>query len=110
MISFCAVTSHFINENGKLDSYLLEFSQFFEDHTGHNIQSWINEVMENFDIKEKVVAIVTDNAKNITFAVSMLNIQHIACFAHSLNLIIKNGILKTISKTIEKVKAIVRHF
>lgn len=60
-------------------------------------------------IENKVVSIVTDNAANIVSAVRYGGWQHFPCFAHTINLIVHNG-LKTIKETVDKIKRVVEFF
>jgi len=60
-------------------------------------------------VNNKVVAIVTDNASNISNAVRQLHYRHIGCFAHSINLVVQHS-LENISVIVFKVKKIVEFF
>nr|XP_049461197.1 E3 SUMO-protein ligase ZBED1-like [Anopheles coluzzii] len=109
--SFYALTAHYIDNDNKLCSNLLECSEFPYQHTGHNIAEWVNEVTEKFDITEKVVALVTDNASNMSSAAKELKqVNHFPCFAHSLSLVVKKSIEKAIETTVDEVKRIVTFF
>jgi hypothetical protein len=57
----------------------------------------------------KVVALVTDNAANMSATARLGGWKHLPCFAHSLNLIVQTG-LKKVQDTHIKVKAIVEFF
>ncbi|XP_076047434.1 uncharacterized protein LOC143028969 [Oratosquilla oratoria] len=82
------------------------------DHTSENIGGALKEICEEWDLLEKVCCIVTDNAPNIVKAVKDMNVIHIPCFAHSLNLVVQNALKNTndVKKVQEKVKAIVSFF
>ncbi|XP_058466117.1 zinc finger BED domain-containing protein 4-like [Malaya genurostris] len=43
-------------------------------------------------------------------AASILNVRHISCYAHSLNLAVQNAIFKSIKPVVDKVKLIVQYF
>ena len=45
----------------------------------------MKEIIEEFNIKDKVKHIVTDNASNIANAVKKLNYKKFHCFGHLLN-------------------------
>ncbi|XP_049289537.1 E3 SUMO-protein ligase ZBED1-like [Anopheles funestus] len=108
--SFYAVTSHFIDDDAHLCSFLLECSEFSISHTGQNIAQWLKTVLSNFGIQDKIIAIVTDNASNMKSTADSAKISHVPCFAHCLNLIVQEGIEKSIKPTVDEVKSIVRHF
>lgn len=44
---------------------------------------------------------ITDNASNMKYTASFANICHIHCFAHCLNLIVKEGIENAIKSTVD---------
>lgn len=83
---------------------------FFDDHhTSENLCNFLKNVFTKWKIENKVVSIVTDNAANIVSAVRYGGWQHFPCFAHTINLIVHNG-LKTIKETVDKIKRVVEFF
>jgi len=52
-------------------------------------------ITTEFNILRKVVAIVADGGRNINAAVRLMNIQHIPCTAHKLNLVVRNTLSLT---------------
>ncbi|XP_029341451.1 zinc finger BED domain-containing protein 1-like [Acyrthosiphon pisum] len=104
-----AVTVHFIDENCELNSHLLSCSKFSEKHTSENLKSSLLEITENWGIRKKIVAYTSDNAANISLAVSLCQWGQHFCFAHNLNLIVQSS-LNEINETREKVKSIVEFF
>lgn len=50
------------------------------------VEEEIGGILEEFDIKSKVVAITVDNAANMDVAVRRMHILKLGCFAHCLNL------------------------
>ena len=91
--SYFCVTAHVINgeKNWELKSYLLETFDFCSDQTAANISTEL-QVVESWNIQDKVVCVVTDNAANMVAAVSLTRWRHLPCFAHSLNLVVQNSI------------------
>ena len=73
-------------------------------------------VVSEWELEEKLVAVVTDNAANITAAVRQLQqtdgcraVKHLPCFAHTLNLVVQQAVQAIVDlKT--KVKNIVTYF
>uniref|UniRef100_A0AAG5CZ13 BED-type domain-containing protein n=1 Tax=Anopheles atroparvus TaxID=41427 RepID=A0AAG5CZ13_ANOAO len=108
--SFIAVTAHFFDEEINLNSLLLECAELAVSHTSVNLAECIEHVLEKFQIKDKIVSLTTDNARNITLAASLLDIKHFSCFAHTLNLIVKHAIDVSIGNIVNEVKHIVMHF
>lgn len=109
-VSFYALTAHFFDDHSGLQTCLLECSEFSESHTASNIATWIDQVLKKYSIGYKVCAVVTDNAANIKAAVQELNLRHIPCYAHSLNLIVQSSITASISDVVGKVKLLVQFF
>lgn len=66
--SFLGITCHFINQHMKPEAVLLDFLRLKSPHTGDTIQQLTEEVLDQFDLKEKVFKITTDNASNMTKA------------------------------------------
>ena len=58
-----------------------------ERHTGTNIASRIQEVLEVWNIQASHTStVVTGNASNMTAALNNLECGHLPCFAHTLQL------------------------
>ncbi len=63
--SYLGITCHFLDENIVPQSYLIDFLRFKSPHTGENIRQLTEEVLEKFNIKEKIFKIITDNASTM---------------------------------------------
>ncbi len=95
------VTAHFIDEDWKAQSLVLETKQMEESHTGRNIAAQLSEVADAFEIPEaKRVSVVCDNAANMALCVETLKESHewsemqgVRCAGHTLQLCI-NAALK----------------
>ena len=71
-----------------------------ERHTGVNIGTTINQICEEFSVGRKL-AIITDNASNMSIAAAECDALHVTCFAHTLQLAIEDGVkIEQISKTL----------
>ena len=71
----------------------------------------MKEVEIEFKIQGKILAYVTDNAKNMVKAIGLLETNHIRCAAHSLQLGITKAMkLKEIEELLTKCRKIVGHF
>ncbi|XP_053568415.1 E3 SUMO-protein ligase ZBED1-like [Bombina bombina] len=104
--SYMAVTCHYIDDNFKLVSSLLDCFSFTDRHTADNLAAELQKICEEWGITNKVVACVSDNASNIKAAIRQTGWNHVACFAHTLNLIVRES-LKHIMETVTKVKSVV---
>ena len=82
-------------------------------HTADNLAAEMLETFHEFNITNKVTAGLTDKANNVIAAVDQLeHVEHLGCFAHTLNLAVKHAINDDLpTKTVvKKVKGIVSHF
>ncbi|KAI2655051.1 Zinc finger BED domain-containing protein 4 [Labeo rohita] len=107
--SYMSVTCHFI-EDFQMTSYLLDCFHFSDRHTAAHLARELTRVTDEWGLGDKIVACVSDNASNIVSAVrDHLHWDHISCFAHMLNLIVKAA-LKEVQHIVQKVKTIVEYF
>lgn len=107
--SYIAIVAHFIDEDTKLQSALLGCINYNERHTSQNLCDFMKSVMAEWQISHKVAAIISDNAANILSAVRLGEWRSIACFAHSLNLVVQQATTE-ITDVITQVKNIVEYF
>ncbi|KAJ8895642.1 hypothetical protein PR048_000978 [Dryococelus australis] len=80
-----------------------------ERHTAQYLAAELKRVASEWELSNKLTAIVTDNAHNISAAVKTNGWTHLPCFAYSINLVVQGG-LKTVSTLHRKVKTVVEHF
>ncbi|CAI6354104.1 unnamed protein product [Macrosiphum euphorbiae] len=107
--SFMATTAHFFDTNTELKSFCLDCTEFSDRHTADIISEKLKTIVRDWNIAHKVTAIVSDNASNVRNGIEKTNYRQVACFAHTLNLAVQNG-LKVISPITQKVKSIVEYF
>lgn len=108
--SFMAVTIHFINDNFKAQSVLLECSSYPEAHTSVNLAAELQRITSLWGLENKILLAVSDNAASIQKAIKEdLKWRHFGCFAHTINLIVQNS-LKIVSPIVSKVRTLVAHF
>lgn len=63
-----------------------------ERHTAENLRDFLLKVTDSWEITKKIVACVTDNGANIVAAVRLITQwRHVPCFAHTLQLCIKDA-------------------
>ena len=114
--NYTAVTAHYVTADFCLGSCLLECIRYTERHTADNLCTELHRVITEWSLEQKLVAVVTDNAANVTAAIRQLQqmnefraVKHLPCFAHSLNLVVQNA-LQSINDLNTKVKNIVTYF
>lgn len=109
--SFVAVTVHFIDPSNEtqLSSVLLGCTNFRERHTAENLAIFLRNIVDEWNLNNKIAGVISDNASNIKSALQKCNWRYLSCFAHSINLVVQTS-LKSIEPTIIKVKTIVKFF
>jgi len=98
-------------------SFTLTTEEIVERHTALNIAEKLEVVFSNWEIKGKVMTVITNNAKNVVNAVQLLssttnyNISDVTCAAHTLQLVINKALKDdSISKIIKQCSSLVCHF
>ncbi|GFO49234.1 Zinc finger bed domain-containing protein 4 [Plakobranchus ocellatus] len=79
----------------RLRSTVLSTTVVEGSHTSEKLSSALKQVFEAWVISKKVTTIVTDNSANVKAAVEILKVRHQPCFAHTLNLTVKDAIRRT---------------
>lgn len=77
----------------ELNEAILAITSFKYPHTTNAIVKCIEDVLEHWNLKNKVFSITTDSEANVKSACNKLGIKWIPCFAHILNLIVQKGLL-----------------
>ncbi|XP_055842541.1 zinc finger BED domain-containing protein 4-like [Episyrphus balteatus] len=108
-MSYIGVTAHFIDDSTNLCSALIACNSYADSHDAKNLCKLLESILNEWEISNKITAVVSDNAANILAAVRLGGWQSIGCFAHSLNLVVQKSTTK-IANTLIKVKAIVEYF
>lgn len=76
---------HYINQ-GQLKQKVLKTQAVYESQSGPVVAEQIDEVLAEFGVKQKVVAITVDNGPNMDVAVRQRQTIKLRCFGHTLNL------------------------
>ena len=79
--------------------------KFNESHTG-NIASVINSCVQSWKLTEKLTCIVRDNAANYVAGLRDANILNFGCLAHTLQLIINDGVL--VQRSVQELLGVAR--
>uniref|UniRef100_A0A3B4TRY0 BED-type domain-containing protein n=1 Tax=Seriola dumerili TaxID=41447 RepID=A0A3B4TRY0_SERDU len=78
--AYLTVSCHVIDENWQMQAYVLQTSSFSGKHSADNICSELKRITNEWGITAKVHAVITANG------------AHYPCFAHTLNLVVKDSI------------------
>ena len=70
--NFLCITTHYIDNEWKLNKRIISFKIINAPHNGKNIVSLINDEIIDFGIRDKIFTITLDNASNNDAAVSRL--------------------------------------
>ena len=119
-MSYLCLTAHFIDSQWNMHKRILNFC-VIKSHKGINIGNVIDTCMDEWGLT-RVMCITVDNASSNDTAIQQLKKRllkknafvmggeafHIRCFAHVLQLIVKDGV-KFAHDSIEKVRAIVKY-
>ncbi|KAK6196376.1 hypothetical protein SNE40_001613 [Patella caerulea] len=110
--SYVTITVHFINDLWELCSFVLQTREMAESHTGSNLAQVLLEAVDEWQIKDKQPALVSDNASNMILAGRETGFTpHVGCFAHTLNLASQKVMkITAVSKLLARVKRIVTFF
>lgn len=98
--SFLCVTSHFIDKSFSMSCKILAIVHIPEVHTALNLRIRLTEVISTWKLDGKISYVVTYNGASILKAVKDCGLEHLPCFAHTLNLVVKNSIEQCGDKSI----------
>ena len=89
--AYLTVSCHLIDD-WQMQEFVLETCRFPGQHTADNISLELKRITDEWAITQKVIAVVTDNGANMVSAVHKAGWKHYPCIAHTLNLMVKDGI------------------
>lgn len=93
---FLGVTCSFLDKTFKIQEIILTIEYVRYPHTAENISDTLLALLDEWELREKVHMIITDNGANMKKAVkdmsSVSNIRWQPCTAHTLQLIIGKGL------------------
>uniref|UniRef100_A0A3Q1BI66 BED-type domain-containing protein n=1 Tax=Amphiprion ocellaris TaxID=80972 RepID=A0A3Q1BI66_AMPOC len=84
--SYLTITAHYIDNDWNLMWHVLQTRSVETSHIASNLRDILCEAIREWELTNKEPVIVTDNAANIVRAVEMMDLLHVGCFAHILNL------------------------
>ncbi len=96
--SFLAVIGHYWDKlDGKLQTSFLDCARFWGNHTGEAIRDEFEQIFADYKIRSKVLMAVTDNASNVVKAIKLMEIRHLSCYAHCLNLVFTDTLKESLT-------------
>uniref|UniRef100_A0A183FQ36 Dimer_Tnp_hAT domain-containing protein n=1 Tax=Heligmosomoides polygyrus TaxID=6339 RepID=A0A183FQ36_HELPZ len=98
--SLLALTAHFVDSNFQPRFVVLAATPIKGPHNAENMKSLLAKALQSFSIEEERVHVfVRDAAASMKKTTNLLNIKSVHCFAHKLQLAVKDG-LKVIGETL----------
>ncbi|KAG8224475.1 hypothetical protein J437_LFUL003198 [Ladona fulva] len=110
---YLSATAHFI-VRGKLFSVILATRKVDNRHSGEEICRVLSKISSDWAVRDKIVAVVTDNAANMEVAVRRMGVLHLCCVVHTLNLLVQESLSSPLLSEFEDLRRacrlIVGHF
>lgn len=112
-VSLLSLTCHGIDDNFERRHFVLNAEPLTERHTSEYLSSVFNSMLEKWHIKQKDVhCVMRDAGANIKKALLLSDVTNLDCFAHQLQLVVKEGVTaqKCVADLLVKCRAIATHF
>lgn len=94
-----------------MESHVLQTRTVETSHTASNLCELLFEALGERVLTDKEPATVTDNAANIVCAVKMMDMLHVGCFTHVLNLALQAALkVAAVADLISRMRSIVSFF
>uniref|UniRef100_A0A1A8H4B8 BED-type domain-containing protein n=1 Tax=Nothobranchius korthausae TaxID=1143690 RepID=A0A1A8H4B8_9TELE len=90
--SYITVTAHYMSEDWQIISHVLQTRAVYESHTGAHLAELLSDVVSEWQLSDKDIVLVTDNASNMILAAQIRKLKHVRCFAHTLTLSSQRGL------------------
>lgn len=105
---YMCITAHIINIECKFESIFLSCHILYESEDLDDIKGRLQQTISDWDISEKIIAIVTDGTADVARAVVANNWPHIPHFIRTLCEVLHVGI-QTVDTYVHKVNIVIAH-
>jgi hypothetical protein len=106
---YLGVTCSYLNKSFKLCEFTLDIAYIRYPHTANHIRETLENILSDWDIREKIFTITTDNASNMKKCVKDMEINQLGCSAHTLQLVVGKG-MKPAEVLIARAKQLIDFF
>ena len=107
---YLEITCSFLDDTFNLREFTLDIAYIRYPHTANHIIETLEQVLDEWEIRELVFTITTDNGSNVKKAIQdMEGINWLGCTAHTLQLVIGKG-MKLAEVLIARVKRLIDFF
>jgi hypothetical protein len=107
---YLGVTCSYIDQSFKLRELTLDITYTRYPHTSVHIRDTLENILNKWNIREKVYVITTDNANNMKKCVQdMVGVDQLGCAAHTIQLIVGKG-MKPAEILVARVKQLIDFF
>ena len=106
-------TAHWADGSFQRHSAVLQAQELSERHTGEYIALKITKMLEDWKVALfQVHVVIRDNGSNMVKAMAEANLPSFGCFAHSLQLVVNDGVLsqRSVKDFLAICRSIVGHF
>lgn len=92
--AFIGYTYHFLDKNWQIKTAVLKVASFQRPHTAERIRDNFIATLNEFEISEKKISIVTDGGSNMIKSARLLNVKRAGCISHAVHLLVTKDLLK----------------
>ena len=111
--AYMAITIHYISpDNMQFHHHCITTQEVSVAHNAENLANEIEEVLNEWGIRERIYGATTDNAQNIRNAiVDIMELHHLGCIGHTLQLSVNKSFrLTSVARPLGRIKKLVEHF
>lgn len=110
--SFISFTAHWIDNDYNYKHIVLNARHFPGSHNSENISRMLNNMIMEWNLKNKIYLVIRDSGSNIVKGVKDTNLKSESCFLHNLHLIVTDALnsQRAVKDIIATGRRIVGHF